>query len=201
MKEFFAIAGALLAAVSTFPYLVDIVRRKTKPNIVTWLTWTILTAISGSAALAAGEPKTALLLYGNSLCTGAVVVLGLKYGIAKFSPFDIACQIGAILGLVFWLIFNSPTIGIIVPLIIDFVGMLPTLRHAYLMPQEETWQTFLVGVFAPALTILSLTEYNIASLLFPLYLFLANAAIVIVVVTRRKQLGLPLNRAETQSTH
>lgn len=194
MKEFFAVAGALLAAVSTLPYLIDIVRRKTKPNVVTWFTWTLLTAISGSAALAAGEPKTALLLYANSLCTGAVVVLGLKYGIAKFSPFDIACQIGAILGLVFWLIFNSPTIGIIVPLIIDFVGMLPTLRHAYLKPAEETWQTFLIGVFAPGLTLLSLTEYNVASLLFPLYLFLANAAIVLVVVSRRRQLGLPLGR-------
>ena len=194
MKEVFALLGALLAAGSTLPYLIDIVRRKTKPNVVTWFTWTLLTAISGSAALAAGEPKTALLLYANSFCTGAVVLLGLKHGIAKFSTFDIVCQIAAVIGLLLWLIFNSPTIGILVPLAVDFVGMLPTLRHAYLKPQEETWQTFLIGVIAPGLTVLSLTEYNIASLLFPLYLFFANAAIVTVVVGRRKNLGLSLGR-------
>lgn len=194
MKESLAIAAALLAAVSTVPYLIDIVRRKTKPNIVTWFTWTMLTTIAGSAALAAGEPKTAMLLYGNSFCTGAVVVLGLHYGIAKFSLFDIVCQLAALLGLVLWLVFNSPTIGIVVPLAIDFVGLLPTVRHSWLKPGEETWQSFLIGVVAPVLTILSLTQYNVASLLFPLYLFLADGVIVAIVILRRKQFGISLSR-------
>jgi D-alanyl-lipoteichoic acid acyltransferase DltB (MBOAT superfamily) len=195
VKEFLAIFAAALAAVSTFPYLVDIVRRKTKPNIVTWLTWTILTLISGLAALAAGEPRAALLLFGSTICTGAVVVLGLKFGIAKFSLFDTLCWIGAGLGLLFWLIFNSPTIGIVVPVIIDFVGMMPTLRHSYLKPDEETWQTFLIGIIAPILTIMSLNDFNINNLAYPLYLLLANTAIVATVVTRRRQLGLPLGRS------
>jgi hypothetical protein len=199
MKDYFAAAGAVLAAISTVPYLIDVVRRKTKPNIVSWLTWTILTTISGSAALAAGEPKTAVFLYGNSFCTGLVVLLGLKYGIAKFSRFDIFCQVGAVAGLAFWLLFNSPTIGIVVPLAIDFIGMLPTLRHSWLKPAEETWQTFLIGIAAPALTILSLTRFNIASLLFPIYLFLANGAIVFVVVYQRKRQGIPLDRAGIQA--
>jgi hypothetical protein len=194
VKELVALLGAALAAVSTVPYLIDIVRGKTKPNIVTWVTWTMLTVIAGSAALAAGEPKAALLLYGNSVCTGLVVVLGIKYGTAKFSRFDIFCQIGALLGLVFWLVFNSPTVGILVPLAIDFMGLLPTLRHSWLKPGEETWQSFLIGVVAPAFTIASLSRYNVASLVFPLYLLLANAAIVATVIYRRKLLNVPLGR-------
>lgn len=196
MKEFLAIAAGVLAAVSTFPYLVDIVRRKTKPNIVSWLTWTILTTISGSAALAAHEPRAAILLFGSSLCTAAVVVLGVRFGIAKFSLFDIFCQIGAGVGLACWLIFNSPTIGIVVPVIIDFVGMMPTLRHSYIKPDEETWQTFLIGIVAPILTIVSLTSFNINNLSYPLYLFLANTTIVLVVITQRKKRGLPLGRSQ-----
>jgi D-alanyl-lipoteichoic acid acyltransferase DltB (MBOAT superfamily) len=195
VKELLALLGAALAAVSTIPYLIDVVRRKTKPNIVTWLTWTMLTVIAGSAALVAGEPKTAIFLCGNSVCTGLVVLLGLKYGTTKFSRFDILCQCGAILSLVLWLVFKSPTVGIVVPLIIDFVGLLPTLRHSWQRPDEETWQSFLIGVAAPALTILSLTHYNIASLVFPLYLFLADGALVLVIVYRRKLLGMPLGRA------
>ena len=157
MREALAIIGAVIAALGTVPYLVDIVRGKTKPNIVTWLTWTMLTAISGAAALVAGEPKTAAFLFGNSLCTGLVVVLGLKYGTAKFSRFDVACQVSAVLGLVFWLVFNSPTIGIVVPLVVAFIGALPTVRHSWLKPAEETWQAFMVGVIAPMFTIASLT--------------------------------------------
>jgi hypothetical protein len=195
MRELLAIIGAVIAALGTVPYLIDIIRGKTKPNIVTWLTWTMLTAISGAAALAAGEPKTAAFLFGNSLCTGAVVVLGLKYGTAKFSRFDIVCQVSAVLGLVFWLVFNSPTIGIVVPLAVDFIGGLPTIRHSWLKPAEETWQTFMVGVIAPMFTIASLTRFNIASLAFPLYLFIANTALVIIIITRRKQQGIPLSRS------
>jgi hypothetical protein len=196
MKELSAILGALLAAVSTIPYLIDIVRHKTKPNIVTWLTWTMLTTIAGSAALVAGEPKTAIFLYGNSLCTGLVVILGLRYGTAKFSRFDIMCQLSAILGLVLWLIFNSPTVGIVVPLVIDFVGLLPTLRHSWQKPDEETWQSFLIGVAAPVFTLASLTQFDTASLLFPLYLFFANSALVVTIVYRRTVLGIGLRRSD-----
>lgn len=195
MRELLAITGAVIAMLSTVPYLVDIVRGKTKPNIVTWLTWTMLTSISGAAALAAGEPKTAMFLFGSSLCTGAVVVLGLKYGTAKFTRFDVICQVSALLGLVFWLVFNSPTIGIVVPLAIDFIGALPTFRHAWVKPAEETWQSFFVGIIAPMFTIASLTRFNIASLAFPLYLFLANTALVLTIILRRKQQGIPLARA------
>jgi hypothetical protein len=197
VKETLAVIGAVVAALGTVPYLIDIVRGKTKPNIVTWLTWTMLTAISGAAALTAGEPKTAAFLFGNSLCTGLVVVLGLKYGTAKFSKFDILCQASAVLGLVLWLVFDSPVIGIVVPLVIDFIGALPTIRHSWLKPSEETWQTFLVGVVAPMFTLFSLTRFNIASLAFPLYLFLANGTLTLIIVGRRKQLGIPLSRSNT----
>jgi hypothetical protein len=197
MKEFLAILAAILAAASTFQYLLDIVRRKTKPNIVSWLTWTILTTISGSAALAAHEPRTAMLLFGSTFCTLAVVILGIRYGVAKFSLFDIFCQAGAGLGLLFWLLFNSPTIGIVVPVAIDFVAMLPTLHHAWLKPGEETWQTFMIGIIAPILTILSLSHFNLNNLLFPVYLVLADMAIVAVVISQRRRLGIPLSRTAT----
>jgi len=194
MREALAIIGALVAMFSTVPYLIDIVRGKTKPNIVTWLTWTLLTGISGSAALAGGEKKTALFLLGTTLCTAAVVVLGLKYGIAEFSRFDIVCQISALLGLVLWLVFNSPVIGIVVPLLIDLIGALPTVRHAWLKPGEETWQSFAIGIIAPALTIASLTRFNIISLAFPLYLLLSDLILSAIIIGRRKQFGLPLTR-------
>jgi hypothetical protein len=153
MKELFALIGALLAAVSTIPYLIDIVRRKTKPNIVTWLTWTMLTTIAGSAALVAGQPKTAIFLYGNSLCTGLVVILGLRYGTAKFSRFDSMCQISAILGLVLWLIFNSPTVGIVVSLVIDFVGLLPAhcFRSICFSPTQHSWSLLSIAALCSVL--------------------------------------------------
>lgn len=194
MREALAIIGGLIAAFSTVPYLIDIVRRKSKPNIVTWTTWTLLTAIATGAAFASHQPRTAILTLGSAICTGAVVVLGLKYGIAKMSLFDALCQAGAILGLVLWLILDSPSIAIAFSLSIDFIVMLPTLRHSWSHPQEETWQTFLVGVVSSIFTLLSLTSFTFIGLAFPVYLMLADLLLVATIIYRRTKKGIALAR-------
>lgn len=193
-KEILAIIAAVIAVFSTVPYLIDIVKRKTKPNIVTWFTWTLLTGIAAAAAFAAGEPKTALLSLGSAICTGAVVILGLKYGIAKLSLFDALCQIGAIAGLILWWIFNTPEIAIAFVLLIDFIAMLPTLRHSWIKPEEETWQTFMIGVVAATFTLIALSQYTFAGLALPLYLWVANLVMALTIIYRRKKRGLALAR-------
>ncbi len=58
MKEVFLILGAVLAVFCTLPYIIDIVKGKTRPNIVTWIVWTLLISI-GTAALFANHDYNA----------------------------------------------------------------------------------------------------------------------------------------------
>jgi|SRR3990167_10112992 len=194
MKTALAILAGLIATFSTLPYLIDIVRKKTKPNIVSWFTWTLLTAIATAAAFASHAPRAAILTLGGTICTALVVVLGLKYGTAKLSLFDGLCQAGAILGLILWLIFNSPAIALVFTISIDFIAALPTLRHSWKKPSEETWQTFMLGVVASTITLISLSVYTFADLAFPIYLLLANGLLAATIIYRRKQEGLSLAR-------
>jgi len=200
MRNYLAALGAFVALFSTVPYIIDILHKKTKPNIVSWFTWMLLTGIATAAAFAAHQPKTALLTLASVICVAAVVILGLKYGIAKFSLFDGLCQSGAILGLVLWLVFNSPLIAIVASVSIDFVAALPTMRHSWLNPAEETWQTFLIGTIAATLTTLSLTSHSLEAILYPMYLVFANGAIALIVVYRRKQLDISLSRHSVHET-
>lgn len=188
MKDFLAISGAVLITVSTIPYIVDIFRKKTRPNIVTWITWTLLTSIATAATFAAHEPLTALLTLGSALSTGFVVIAGLWHGFAKLTYFDVACQLGALVGLLLWFLFDSPTVAIVAAVTIDFIGFLPTLGHSWRLPGEETWQTFAWSTFAVALTLLGLSSYTLASLVYPVYLFVADGILVVVILTRRQRL-------------
>lgn len=194
MKTALSIIAGLIATFSTVPYLIDIVKRKTKPNIVSWFTWTLLTAIATAAAFASHAPRAAILTLGSSICTFLVVALGLKYGIAKLSLFDGLCQAGAVVGLILWLIFNSPAIALAFSIVIDFIAALPTIRHSWLKPAEETWQTFMFGVVASIITLVSLSEYTFANLAFPAYLLFGNGLLVATVTYRRTQKGLALSR-------
>jgi len=194
MKNSLAVIGAVIAILSGVPYMIDVIRHKSKPNIVSWFTWTLLTAIATAAAFAEHAPHAALLTLGSTISTGMVVLLGLKFGIAKLTRFDALFQAGAVVGLVIWLLLSSPTAAIVITMIIDFIAALPTIRHGWLKPGEETWQTFALSGVAAAFVFASLVTYTFADLAFPVYLFFANSLIVAIIIYRRKQKGISLTR-------
>ena len=136
MKTAFLIISTAVVLASVVPYLLDILRHKTKPNIVSWLTWTMLTGIATAAEIGAGEYVTAIFTGASTIETGLVVLLGLRYGFVKYARFDIVCQLAAIGGIILWQIFNSPEIALLATVAIDFVGALPTLRHGWQKPGE-----------------------------------------------------------------
>jgi hypothetical protein len=191
MKNVFAFTGAVIMLFCTLPYIFGIVKGKTRPNIVTWLTWTFLIGVGAAALFAAHQTPAALLLTGDVLATFAVVLVGLKYGIAKLDLFDGLCMLGAIIGLVLWLVFNSPLIAIVATITIDFIGTIPSVRHGWRHPEEETSVTFALGVIATLLTLLSLREYTILAWIYPVYLMFSNALLFMAVaLSNRKAMSL-----------
>lgn len=181
MKEILSILGAVLILGCPIPYLIDIVWGKARPNVVTWGTWTLLTGIAAAALFVAGQPRPGLLLTADTIGTFSIVLFGLKHGIAKLDAFDIWCQVGAIVGLVMWLVFNSPIIAITMTIAIDFIATIPTLRHSWALPDEETVLTYALGSLAALFTLLSLNTFNFSGWIYPLYLMLNNAALVITI--------------------
>lgn len=194
MKEFLQIFGPLLGFVAMIPYIIDVIRKKTKPNIVSWLTWTILTGVGSVAVFVQAGFIASLLPLCATISTLSVVLLGIKYGFAKYTKFDAYCQASTLVGLALWGIFNSPLVGLIAAIVIDAVAVMPTLRHAYLRPEEETWQTFAIAFFSSGLTLLSVSNYTASRLSYPLYLTSANGVITATIIFMRLKKGLKLSR-------
>lgn len=194
MNYVLTVIGAGLVVASGIPYIIDIVRKKTRPNVVSWFTWTLLITIGAFAALAANETKTAIITFGDAIQVGIILLLGLRYGYAKFSLFDGVCQAAALIGLALWLVFDSPTTAIIATILIDFIAALPTYRHAWLKPGEETWQTFFISGIGAAVGLASLTSFNAASLAYPLYLLSLGFTLSATIIISRKKKGIALFR-------
>jgi hypothetical protein len=91
-------------------------------------------------------------------------------------------------GIILWQLFDSPAIGVVAAVAIDFIGALPTFRHAWIYPGEETWLAFALagagGVFAMA----ALQDFNWVTLPYALYIVVVNAALVGVITSRGKAL-------------
>lgn len=186
MKTTFIVISSFLAIINILPYIRDVYRGKSKPRIVSWFTWSLLTAIASAASFSDKQYASAILTLLASLETMAVVVLGWRYGDRRLGVFDVSCQIAAAVGLVLWLIFNSPSIAIIATLSIDIVASLPTIKHAWQKPHEETAITFLLGSLAAVFTVMAATSYRITALAFPIYLIITNFIIALIIYTRVK---------------
>lgn len=186
MRDFIIFAAAAVFVGSVVPYVRDTLRDKTHPNIVTWFTWMLLNIINLAAALSVGAWQTAIYGAAGAIATGAIVLVGIKHGVKKYTKFDIFCQVTALLGIPLWLTTGKPELAVLVLLIVDLVAGLPTLRHAWKSPHEETWQAFALSAFGGMLTLISLNRYDMVALTMPLYIFIFDALLVLTILRRRK---------------
>lgn len=185
MKDLLLILAGLLIVVSAIPYLLDIACYKTRPNIASWTTWTLLTGLATVAEIGAHEYRTAIFTGAATLETTLIVILGLKYGYVKYTRFDAVCQISAIIGIILWQIFNTPLIAVLASVVIDFIAVLPTYRHAWFKPYEETWQTFALSGVAGTFAIGALIAYNWVSLTFAVYVVIVNVVLSMTIILKR----------------
>lgn len=186
MKDLFLALAVIITISSVLPYARDILRGTTKPNIVSWITWTLLTGIATAAEIAGHEYVTAIFTGAAVVETAIIVLLGLKHGFVKYTTFDVVCQISAVAGIILWQLFNSPTIGVIASVTIDFIGAMPTIRHSWNKPHEETWSTYALAGLGGAFAILSLTNYNWTSLTYAVYIVIINIIFSSIIVSRSK---------------
>jgi hypothetical protein len=166
--------SALITVSATIPYLLDAIKGKTKPRVVSWFNWALLTGISAAAALSVHQYPSAVLSLAASVECWGVVVVSLRKGDRSFELFDLFCQMGAIAGLVLWIIFNSPLIAIAASIVIDIIVSAPTVKHIWQKPYEESANVFILSAVGAALALLAIHHPKPIGLINPLYLILIN---------------------------
>ena len=187
MRELLTVIAGLIIVISPLPYIADIIRNKTHPNMVTWVTWSLINVINTAAAFSAGAWQTGIYLSCATFATVSISVLAFWHGVKKYSVFDIVCQIVALIGIPLWLLTRQPALAVALELVVDFSGGLPTLRHAWREPYAETLRTFVLSASAGLLLLASLKEYSFVAVAVPLYIFLFDSAISVAILMGRNK--------------
>ncbi len=182
MKEVLIVLSGVVTIVAAVPYLIEILRGKAKPRIVSWFTWSLLTGIGCAAAFAEGQLASGVLLLCGTIEVLLIAILGFKHGDRKFEPLDIVCQIAALVGLLLWFVFNSPAIAVIAAVTIDLVGAIPTFKHSWLQPYEETWITYLLAGLGGGLTLLATTSWRITAVAYAAYILIVNLILAVIIL-------------------
>jgi hypothetical protein len=176
--------SAIVTIGSAIPYIIGIIRGQTKPRIVSWFIWTVLTGIAAAASFVDGQYPAAILSLCAAVETGLIVILGLRHGDRSFSRLDVVCLLGAVAGLILWFIFNSPAVAVLAVLAIDVIGVIPTLHHSWQHPSEENWLTFLMAAIGGGLTLVVVENWQVTAVAYPLYILLVNLLVAGVILGR-----------------
>ncbi len=166
-------------------YILDMIRGKSKPNLVTWGLWAFAPLIATGAALSANADSWATLrifIAGFSPLLVFLAAFLIKQGYWKLSKFDYVCGVLSLVALGVWIVANSPILAILLAAIADLFATLPTILKAWKYPETETLYTYFVGIIAAAIIIPAIPIWNIENAAFQIYLLFANTTLFFIVM-------------------
>jgi len=190
MENACIIAGSIIAASGTVPYVIATIQGHTKPRIITWATWALLTGMASWAAFSDGQLAGGLFALLGAISTGLIALFGLRYADRSFEKIDALCLGGIVIGLILWALFNNPAIGVWAAIVIDFIGLVPTIRHAWQAPNEETALTYAAVLIGGALAVTPVIisgETSVTAIGYPTYAALSLGAVTATILWRRSR--------------
>ena len=182
------VVGSALTAAAALPYILDIGRGRAQPRIASWSIWTVVQAIGTVSAFTAGQLPTACYTLLCAAGCAAVVFLGWRHGSREFGRLDAVCvtlaaEGVALLAVATWVPgFIPMSWAVAVSVATDFLAYLPTFHHAWRRPGEEPWVPYAMFGAAAALVLLVADYRILVGVIYPTYLFAADAAMVIMIL-------------------
>lgn len=194
MPELQGLLGQLAGLISLLgfaPYLVDVVRGKTRPNRATWWIWTVIGAMLCASYYASGARHTVWVPASYVIGPLLTALLALRYGEGGWDRFDRGCLAASLCSLLVWWLARSPLLALAANIGIDLLGALPTIRKTYREPEAESLLSWTIFLLADTLNLGALGRWSPAASLYPLYLFALAAVLVALMLRPRLRRVVP----------
>jgi len=194
IKITLSILSSIIGIVAFLPYIFDVIKKKTRPHIFTWL---ISSITQGTATVGIWYGKGGIGAIALTIGTFFVILvffLSLRNGKKDIARIDIAFLTIALGSILIWWLLDLPTLSIFLVTGIRIIGYIPTFRKSYKNPWIETvfaWGAWAIG---DILIILALEQYNLLTLLFVSMLTMVNGGMFVLLLVRRKK--VPISQPE-----
>ncbi len=185
LAHWLVVLSAVLSLSGSLAYIRDMVRGKSKPNLVTWGLWAFAPLIATGAALSAhadGWATVRIVVSGVGPLLVFLVGLVTTQSYWKLSKFDYICGGLSLIALFAWLGASAPLAAILLAAIADVIATLPTVVKAWKYPKTETFYTYCIGLFTASLVIPAIPVWNIENAAFQVYLLVANTSLFFIVL-------------------
>ncbi|WP_426624541.1 hypothetical protein ACPPVW_18625 [Leifsonia sp. McL0607] len=197
-REALAVFATLLALTQVVPYVVSILRGRTRPSLTSYLIWAAVECLGAAAYVATLGPVAATwprIAFAASGVT--VLVLAIRRG--RHTPvtkFEVASIVAAASGATAWLVFNTPMVSLLVSGAVSAIAYSTTIRKLWHHPGTEDVAAWVMTSAASVLNVVILTTVS-ADVLLPILVTLVGSAVITVLILR----SAILNRRSERNEH
>lgn len=176
-----------ISVVSLFPYILDILKKKTKPHLYTWVIWTPLTFMAFFSQVSDNAGAGAWTTGVTALLCLIILALSIPFGTKDVTKSDRIMLIGVGVAAVFYWLVKNPLLSIILVTFIDVAAFFPTIRKSIKRPYEETLSTHNFAALKHFISLFALDKVSMITALYPTAVFLANLVLVGVIIKGRRK--------------
>jgi len=196
LKAIFGILSSTAIFVGGIPYINDIIKRRVKPHILSWLGWGFITAIGGFAMLAEGSTWAVALIFANTVMCLVIAfsAMAIKTGVWSTGFQDYAFLGAGLLGIVLWQTLNMPVLALICAILADLAFGIPTIIKTFKDPSTETPFLWAMSVLAEIFGLLALSNFSFSEAAYPVYLFIFDLIIFLIILKVIKRRTIESNR-------
>lgn len=184
------IISTAMVLIAPIFYIHSILYGKTRPHRTTRFVIAVISLLSTASLLSSNRSAAFWLASASALQATVVFAISLKRGLGGWSKLDLGSLSIAALGIVLWQTTNNPLFGLYASMAADFTGFIPTFIKTYRLPGTELWQYFAIDVGAGAISLAASKDLSAYTISYPIYIFMINAVMVVLILVRKKQLGL-----------
>ena len=146
-KVIVGLIASLLVFVGYAPYVIDTLKGKTKPHIYTWFIWGVVTLLVFFFQFNAGAGAGSWLTLSAGLVCLFIFMLSFRHGARNITRLDAVFLMLALVALGLWVITKQPLVSVILLVVIDMLGFIPTIRKSWNKPYTETLFSYGLSTF------------------------------------------------------
>lgn len=188
MLEAFAIISAILVLASMPPYIIDIIKGKTKPERASWAIWSGLGIIAFVSSINLSAVWSLVFIGLDGAYNLLVFTLSLKNGAWGWTLLDKVAVAIAAIGVILSLILDQPLLALLGVVLADVAGTVLTFIKTFQEPESETTISWFLTGSAAVFSTLAVGKLDFALLLYPAYIAFANYIILVAQAGGRLRL-------------
>lgn len=187
-KEVISLICVIFSVFGYGLYIKDIIIKKTRPHLFTYLIWSIASLVTWALQVYGGAGVGASITLATGIMCVIIFLLSFKYGDKDITFLDIIFLITSIVAIILWVFVRQPVLSIILLVSADVFGFAPTIRKSWNKPFEETLFVWELVTIRGVLSITALERFNVLTLLYPIVWVIVNFIFCVMLIYRRKVL-------------